>query len=111
MKGGGEWVHISKKLKYLIVIYLIVYLMTGLVCFVADVYIWRDTGSFPLSGVDSPSFPIVYFLVLCCFLPLSFQIKNTAKAESSKKIEVVMKCVIIILVTWLLFATIARLTF
>lgn len=101
----------SKKLKHLLMIYVIGYLMTGLACLAVEVHIWRDTGRFPPSGVDSPSFSIVYILVVCCFLPLSFLIKNTAKAESSKKIEVVMKCMIIVLVIWLLFATIARLTF
>lgn len=102
--------HASKKLKHLLMIYVIGYLMVGLACFAVEVHIWRNTGSFPPSGVDSPFFPIVYIFVVCCFLPLSFLIKNTAKAESSKKIEVVMKCMILILVIWLLFATIARLT-
>ena len=100
---------ISKKLKRLLVIYVAVYLMIGLTCFMVDFQIWKDTGSFPPSGTGSPSFPIAYFSVLCCFLPLSFLVKNTAKAESKKKIEAVMKCLILIIIIWLLIAPIALL--
>lgn len=106
----AERMRMSKKLKYLLALHEITFLIIGLACFLVDFHIWRETGSFPPSGVGSPAFPIAYFGVLCCLLPMSLLVKRTAKAESRKKIEAAMKCKIIIFVTWLLLAAIACLT-
>lgn len=47
----------SKKLKYLLALHEITFLIIGLACFLVDFHIWRETGSFPPSGVGSPAFP------------------------------------------------------
>lgn len=102
---------VSKKLKALVTVFIVSYLLAGLGCTIATFLDWRKTGNFVLSGPEAPSFRIAYVATLFYFLPLSIQIKHVAKQSSQKVMVKIAMCVVVILIVWLLIATAALLSF